>query len=116
MLMELHLSSLASQFHLEKMSSLAFPEIQCNCKETETKYLSVNKRIEALGKKSRKQKENQLTNNPPHFSFVSVDSSVNNSNLAVMEVELPSGFVVDMDTLPSLEGNERITVQNNAWR
>lgn len=48
---------------------------------------------------------------PFHSSFKPVDTGVKYSNLAVMEVELPSGFVVDMDTLPSVEGsNERITV------
>lgn len=31
--------------------------------------------------------------------------------MAVMEVSLPSGFTVDLDTLPSLEANERIKVR-----
>ncbi|XP_055375533.1 thioester-containing protein 1 allele R1 [Condylostylus longicornis] len=41
-------------------------------------------------------------------SFVSVPGENNRSNMAIMEVNLPSGFTVDLDTLPSLEANERI--------
>ncbi|KAH8413116.1 hypothetical protein KR009_008160, partial [Drosophila setifemur] len=42
-------------------------------------------------------------------SFVSVaGESEQRSNMAVMEVQLPSGFVVDRDTLPTLESSERI--------
>lgn len=31
--------------------------------------------------------------------------------MAVMEIHLPSGFVVDTDTLPTLESSERIKVR-----
>ncbi|XP_030383417.1 CD109 antigen isoform X2 [Scaptodrosophila lebanonensis] len=41
-------------------------------------------------------------------SFVSVSGDAERSNMAVMEVFLPSGFVVDIDTLPTLESSERI--------
>ncbi|XP_044316037.1 CD109 antigen [Drosophila rhopaloa] len=42
-------------------------------------------------------------------SFVSVvGEAEQRSNMAVMEVQLPSGFVVDRDTLPTLESSERI--------
>ncbi|EDW28614.1 GL19279 [Drosophila persimilis] len=42
-------------------------------------------------------------------SFVSVvGEPEQRSNMAVMEVQLPSGFVVDTDTLPTLESSERI--------
>jgi len=42
-------------------------------------------------------------------SFVSVvGENEQRSNMAVMEVHLPSGFVVDRDTLPTLESSERI--------
>ncbi|EDW65046.2 thioester-containing protein 1 allele R1 [Drosophila virilis] len=41
-------------------------------------------------------------------SFVSVPGDAERSNMAVMEVQLPSGFVVDTDTLPTLESSERI--------
>lgn len=41
-------------------------------------------------------------------SFVSVPGDAERSNMAVMEVYLPSGFVVDTDTLPTLESSERI--------
>lgn len=41
-------------------------------------------------------------------SFVSVPGDAERSNMAVMEVHLPSGFVVDTDTLPTLESSERI--------
>ncbi|KAH8333630.1 hypothetical protein KR059_001594, partial [Drosophila kikkawai] len=42
-------------------------------------------------------------------SFVSVvGEEEQRSNMAVMEVSLPSGFVVDRDTLPTLESSERI--------
>ena len=32
----------------------------------------------------------------------------NESNMAVMEVSLPSGFTVDMDSLPSLEVSQNV--------
>lgn len=32
----------------------------------------------------------------------------NESNMAVMEVSLPSGFTVDMDALPSLEVSQHV--------
>ncbi|KAH8411964.1 hypothetical protein KR222_003896, partial [Zaprionus bogoriensis] len=41
-------------------------------------------------------------------SFVSVPGDAERSNMAIMEVYLPSGFVVDTDTLPTLESSERI--------
>lgn len=41
-------------------------------------------------------------------SFVSVPGDAERSNMAVMEIHLPSGFVVDTDTLPTLESSERI--------
>ncbi|XP_068143587.1 thioester-containing protein 1 allele R1 isoform X1 [Drosophila tropicalis] len=42
-------------------------------------------------------------------SFVTVaGEQEQRSNMAVMEVQLPSGFVVDTDTLPTLESSERI--------
>ncbi|XP_017097884.3 thioester-containing protein 1 allele R1 [Drosophila bipectinata] len=42
-------------------------------------------------------------------SFVSVAGEAEQrSNMAVMEVQLPSGFVVDRDTLPTLESSDRI--------
>lgn len=44
-----------------------------------------------------------------HFSisYVPVGNS-NRSNMAVMEVEFPSGFTADLDTLPSLEVSENV--------
>lgn len=44
------------------------------------------------------------------FSFIPADGDTNRSNMAVMEIYLPSGFVVDTDTLPTLESSERIKV------
>ncbi|XP_062137544.1 thioester-containing protein 1 allele R1 [Drosophila sulfurigaster albostrigata] len=41
-------------------------------------------------------------------SFVSVPGDAERSNMAIMEVYLPSGFVIDTDTLPTLESSERI--------
>ncbi|XP_039950216.1 CD109 antigen [Bactrocera tryoni] len=41
-------------------------------------------------------------------SFVSVEGDASRSNMAVMEIYLPSGFVVDTETLPTLESSERI--------
>ncbi|XP_055853354.1 thioester-containing protein 1 allele R1 [Episyrphus balteatus] len=41
-------------------------------------------------------------------SFIPVEGGAERSNMAVMEVSLPSGFTVDLDTLPSLEANQRI--------
>lgn len=43
-------------------------------------------------------------------SFVSVEGDASRSNMAVMEIYLPSGFVVDTETLPTLESSERIKV------
>nr|CAD7195115.1 unnamed protein product [Timema douglasi] len=37
-----------------------------------------------------------------------VDSKANESNMAVMEVTLPSGFTVDSDSLPSLQVSENV--------
>lgn len=41
------------------------------------------------------------------FSFVPA-GGVNESNMAVMEVNFPSGFTSDLDTLPSLEVSENV--------
>lgn len=41
------------------------------------------------------------------ISFVAA-GSVNRSNMAVMEVQFPSGFTADLDTLPSLEISENV--------
>ncbi|KAI8125140.1 CD109 antigen [Lucilia cuprina] len=41
-------------------------------------------------------------------SFVPTEGDSNRSNMAVMEIYLPSGFVVDTDTLPTLESSDRI--------
>uniref|UniRef100_A0A1I8Q8G1 TEP1-F n=1 Tax=Stomoxys calcitrans TaxID=35570 RepID=A0A1I8Q8G1_STOCA len=41
-------------------------------------------------------------------SFIPAEGDTNRSNLAVMEIYLPSGFVVDTDTLPTLESSDRI--------
>lgn len=41
------------------------------------------------------------------FSYVPAGNS-NRSNMAVMEVEFPSGFTADLDTLPSLEVSENV--------
>ncbi|XP_067624065.1 thioester-containing protein 1 allele R1 isoform X2 [Eurosta solidaginis] len=41
-------------------------------------------------------------------SFVPVEGDASRSNMAVMEIYLPSGFVVDTETLPTLESSERI--------
>ncbi|XP_073826156.1 thioester-containing protein 3 [Musca autumnalis] len=41
-------------------------------------------------------------------SFIPAEGDANRSNMAVMEIYLPSGFVVDTDTLPTLESSERI--------
>ncbi|XP_053957332.1 thioester-containing protein 1 allele R1 [Anastrepha ludens] len=41
-------------------------------------------------------------------SFVPVEEDASRSNMAVMEIYLPSGFVVDTETLPTLESSERI--------
>ncbi|XP_037958206.1 CD109 antigen [Teleopsis dalmanni] len=41
-------------------------------------------------------------------SFVPVEGGSTRSNMAVMEIYLPSGFVVDTDTLPTLESSDRI--------
>lgn len=40
-------------------------------------------------------------------SFVSIGNE-NKSNMAVMEVQFPSGFTADLDTLPSLEVSENV--------
>lgn len=51
--------------------------------------------------------------NPDHLSltvcttYVPIDAS-ENSNMAVMEVEFPSGMTVDSDTLPSLENYQAV--------
>lgn len=52
------------------------------------------------------------------FSFIPAENDSNRSNMAVMEIYLPSGFVVDTDTLPTLESSDRIKVCNpifNLW-
>lgn len=41
------------------------------------------------------------------YSFVPA-GAVNESNMAVMEVDFPSGFTADLDTLPSLEVSEHV--------
>lgn len=41
------------------------------------------------------------------FSFVAIGNQTK-SNMAVMEVEFPSGFTADLDTLPSLEVSENV--------
>uniref|UniRef100_A0A1A9W1S3 TEP1-F n=1 Tax=Glossina brevipalpis TaxID=37001 RepID=A0A1A9W1S3_9MUSC len=46
-------------------------------------------------------------------SFIPAEGGADRSNMAVMEINLPSGFVVDTDTLPTLESSERIKVFNN---
>lgn len=43
----------------------------------------------------------------PFNSFVPAGST-NQSNMAVMEVEFPSGFTADLDTLPSLGVSENV--------
>lgn len=45
------------------------------------------------------------------FSFIPAEGDATRSNMAVMEIYLPSGFVVDTDTLPTLESSERIKVR-----
>lgn len=45
------------------------------------------------------------------FSFIPAEGDANRSNMAVMEIYLPSGFVVDTDTLPTLESSDRIKVR-----
>lgn len=42
-----------------------------------------------------------------NYSFVPAGSA-NESNMAVMEVDFPSGFTADLDTLPSLEVSEHV--------
>ena len=46
------------------------------------------------------------------FSFIPAEGDSSRSNMAVMEIYLPSGFVVDTDTLPTLESSERIKVNS----
>ncbi|KAL9927450.1 thioester-containing protein 3 [Glossina fuscipes fuscipes] len=41
-------------------------------------------------------------------SFIPAEGGANRSNMAIMEISLPSGFVVDTDTLPTLESSDRI--------
>lgn len=41
------------------------------------------------------------------LSFVAA-GTYNQSNMAVMEVQFPSGFTADLDTLPSLEVSENV--------
>lgn len=43
----------------------------------------------------------------PENSFVPA-GTYNESNMAVMEVQFPSGFTADLDTLPSLEVSENV--------
>lgn len=45
--------------------------------------------------------------NYSYFRFVGAQG-VNESNMAVMEVTLPSGFTVDSDALPSLQMSQNV--------
>ena len=42
-------------------------------------------------------------------SYIPVGSE-NNSNMAVMEVNFPSGFTADLDTLPSIQATKKVKV------
>jgi len=44
---------------------------------------------------------------PPPCRFVGTQAT-NESNMAVMEVSLPSGFTVDADALPSLRTSQNV--------
>lgn len=45
---------------------------------------------------------------PPRPSSFVPSRGANESNMAVMEVSLPSGFTVDRDALPSLEQSQQV--------